>query len=75
LRIPGIAAKWLFILCLPLLLLTASLCWAVNSAWLYEYGFEKYNVGQVITKHPVTYTGWQFPLCCHAALPGLEVRN
>jgi len=46
LRIPGIAAKWLFILCLPLLLLTASLCWAVNSAWLYEYGFEKYNVGQ-----------------------------
>ena len=45
-RIPGIAAKWLFILCLPLLLLTASLCWAVNSAWLYEYGFEKYNVSQ-----------------------------
>jgi len=46
LKILGIAAKWLFILCLPLLLLTASLGWAVNSLWLYKYGFEKYNVGQ-----------------------------
>ncbi len=45
-KILGIAAKWLFILCLPLLLLTASLGWAVNSLWLYKYGFEKYNVGQ-----------------------------
>jgi integral membrane protein (TIGR01906 family) len=33
-------------LCLPLLLLTASLCGAVNSIGLYGYGFEKYNVGQ-----------------------------
>jgi len=41
-----IAAKWLFILCLPILLLTASIGWAVNSHWLYEYGFEKYNVSQ-----------------------------
>jgi len=46
LRIIGIITKWLFILCLPLLLLTASLALAVNSAWLYEYGFDKYNVGQ-----------------------------
>ncbi len=45
-KILGIAAKWLFILCLPLLLLTASLGWAVNSLWLYKYGFEKYNVSQ-----------------------------
>ncbi len=42
----GIATKWLFILCLPILLLTASIGWGVNSSWLYEYGFEKYNVGQ-----------------------------
>jgi len=34
-------------LCLPVLLLTASLGWATNSLWLYEYGFEKYNVSQV----------------------------
>ena len=45
-RILGIAAKWLFMLCLPILLLTASIGWAVNSLWLYEYGFQKYNVSQ-----------------------------
>ena len=45
-RILGIATRGLFILCLPLLLLTASLCGAVNSIGLYGYGFEKYNVGQ-----------------------------
>ncbi|MFC1897317.1 TIGR01906 family membrane protein [Chloroflexota bacterium] len=41
-----IAAKWLFILCLPVLLLTASIGWEVNSHWLYKYGFEKYDVSQ-----------------------------
>ena len=41
-----ITARWLFILCLPALLLTASICIAVNSQWLYGYGFDKYNVGQ-----------------------------
>jgi integral membrane protein (TIGR01906 family) len=42
----GIAAKWLFILCLPVLLITASLGWAANSLWLYRYGSEKYDVSQ-----------------------------
>jgi len=46
LRILSIAAKWLFMLCLPVLLLSASIGWAVNSLWLYKYGFEKYNVSQ-----------------------------
>jgi integral membrane protein (TIGR01906 family) len=46
LKILGITAKWLFILCLPILLLTASIGWAVNSLWLYKYGFDKYNVTQ-----------------------------
>ncbi len=45
-RILGIVAKWLFILCLPVLMLTASIGWAANSHWLYRYGFEKYNVSQ-----------------------------
>jgi integral membrane protein (TIGR01906 family) len=45
-RILGVAAQWLFILCLPVLLLTASIGVAVNSLWLYKYGFEKYNVSQ-----------------------------
>jgi len=46
LRILGIVAKWVFILCLPMLLLSASIGWAVNSLWLYKYGFEKYNVSR-----------------------------
>ncbi len=45
-RILIITAKWLFILCLPILLMSASLSWAVNSLWLYTYGYEKYNVSQ-----------------------------
>ncbi len=45
-RIPGIAAKWLFMLCLPVLLLTASIGGAINSLWLYKYGFEKYGISQ-----------------------------
>ncbi len=40
------AARWLFVLCLPLLLLTASVGGAVNFLKLYTYGFEKYGVGQ-----------------------------
>ena len=46
LKIFSITAKWLFVLCLPTLLLTASLGWAVNSLWVYTYGFNKYNVSQ-----------------------------
>ena len=45
-KILGIATKWLFILFLPILLLSTSLGWAVNSLRLYQYGFEKYNVSQ-----------------------------
>lgn len=45
-RILSIAARWLFILCLPVLLLTTSLGWAVNSQRLQEYGFNKYNISQ-----------------------------
>ena len=47
-KILGTAANWLFILCLPVLLLTASIGWAANSLWLYEYGFQKYDVGQTL---------------------------
>ncbi len=43
-KIFGITTKWLFILCLPLLLLTASIACTLNSAWLYKYGFYKYDV-------------------------------
>jgi integral membrane protein (TIGR01906 family) len=40
------AAQWLFIVCLPLLLLTAVIGFLANSLWLYEYGAHKYGVGQ-----------------------------
>ena len=43
-RVIRIVAKWLFILSLPVLLLTASVSAAVNSPWLYTYGFDKYEV-------------------------------
>ena len=46
LKILGIIARWLFVLCLPCLLLTASIWWAVNSHWLYTSGFERYDVSQ-----------------------------
>lgn len=39
-------ATALFILCIPLLLITGHLTWAVNDLQLYTDGFEKYNVGQ-----------------------------
>ena len=42
-----ILAQWLFVLCLPVLLFTASVSFAANSSWLYEYGFNKYDVSQV----------------------------
>jgi len=45
-RILAIAARWLFMLLLPLLLLSASIGWLANSEWLYQYSFNKYNVGQ-----------------------------
>ena len=45
-KIIGTAAKWLFMLCLPVMLVTASIACAVNSLWLYKYGFEKYDVSR-----------------------------
>ncbi len=35
-------------LCLPVLLLTASIGWGANSLWLYRYGFHRYDVGQTL---------------------------
>jgi integral membrane protein (TIGR01906 family) len=38
--------RWIFILALPVLFITASLTWGFNSLWLYEWGFQKYHVSQ-----------------------------
>jgi len=56
LKILGVAAKWLFILCVPVLLLSASIGWAVNSLWLYKYGFHKYNVGETLAESGLELT-------------------
>jgi len=39
-------SRWLFILCMPAMLMTAGIAIAVNCQPLYEYGFDKYDVGQ-----------------------------
>lgn len=45
-KVLGIVAKWVFILCLPVMLLTASIGWLANNLWFYQSGFSKYNVSQ-----------------------------
>lgn len=41
-----LAASFLFIICIPFLLLTSNLRWAVNDLRLYQYGFDKYHISQ-----------------------------
>ncbi len=43
-KLLNLAARWIFILCIPLLLLSASIGCAANSLWLYKYGFSEYDV-------------------------------
>lgn len=40
--------RWLFVLCLPVLIITATIGWAFNSLWLYKTGFARYGVAQTI---------------------------
>lgn len=44
-------ARWLFIACLPVLALSASIALTVNSSWLYMAGFEKQNVQQNLAEN------------------------
>jgi integral membrane protein (TIGR01906 family) len=37
---------WIFACCLPVLLVTSTICWEINELRLYEYGFEKYEISQ-----------------------------
>ena len=46
LRVSMLAASFLFIICIPFLLLTSNLLWAVNDLRLYQYGFDKYHISQ-----------------------------
>ncbi|MBA7677115.1 hypothetical protein ES703_85363 [subsurface metagenome] len=46
------AAQWLFIICLPVLLLTAGIGAVANSLsfWLCDYGSERYDVSQTLAR-------------------------
>jgi integral membrane protein (TIGR01906 family) len=46
LKITGIIRRLVLILCVPVLLLSASIAWGFNSLWIYQLGFNKYHVGQ-----------------------------
>jgi integral membrane protein (TIGR01906 family) len=41
-----IITRWVFIICVPLLLLSASIACAANSLWLYRYCFTGYDVSE-----------------------------
>ena len=43
-RVANVIGKYLLIICIPVMLFSASITWAINSQWLYEYGFNKYEV-------------------------------
>jgi integral membrane protein (TIGR01906 family) len=50
--------RWIFMLCLPALFLSASIAICFNSVWLYKYGFNKYQVGYTtgLDKHELDKT-------------------
>ncbi len=37
---------WLFVFCLPVVLVTSTICCEVNELGLYEYGFDKYGISE-----------------------------
>jgi len=45
-KITRTAVYWLFICCLPLLIITSNIRWGVSEIKLYEYGFDKYHISQ-----------------------------
>jgi integral membrane protein (TIGR01906 family) len=64
-RIVSRIAQWLFILCLPVLVFTVSVAWAVNSAWLYVAGFEKYHVQESLAENGLPLTDNQLKGIAH----------
>ncbi len=45
-------AKWVFIVLIPVFLLSGTIAWAFNSLWIYTCGFEKYAVSQDLGVSP-----------------------
>ena len=46
-KVARAVAYWLFVCCLPLLIIATSIRWEVSAIRLYEYGFDKYQINQV----------------------------
>lgn len=46
-KIAGLAARWLFIICFPLLFLTSTVRCGASSIHVYEYAFDKYGISEV----------------------------
>jgi len=46
-RVARAAARWLFVACLPLLLISSAVRIELNSSRIYEYGFDKYGISEV----------------------------
>ena len=38
---------WIFVCCLPILIITSNIRWGVTSIKVYEYGFAKYQISQI----------------------------
>ncbi len=53
-------AQWLFIICLPLFIITGSIAWAVNSSWVYTSGFAKYDVAESLAENGLNLTQQDF---------------
>lgn len=45
-KIARTVAYWLFVCCLPLLIITTNIRWGVSEIRLYEYGFDKHQISQ-----------------------------
>jgi len=46
------ATLWIFVLALPLFLFTSNVRLAVNSLWLYDYGFRRFSAAQRLHMEP-----------------------
>ena len=55
-KIVVIIARIIFVVCVPVLLLTAVIASEVNSSWLYTHGFEKYDVRQSLGDNGLNLT-------------------
>ena len=55
-KIAVTVTRVIFVICLPVLLLTAVIAGEVNCSWLYTHGFEKYDVKQSLADNGLNLT-------------------